>query len=85
MKEGPDRSHLAGIAVGSAALLCGMMAVLVIMTAPASFRVANGDPPTPGASGLARPHAPLDRAPGEPLEVPFVGEKQARRPDSNPR
>jgi hypothetical protein len=85
MKEGPDRFRLAGIAVGCAALLCGTMAVLVFMTAPGSFRAASGDPTPPGASGLARPHAPLDRAPGEPLEVPFVGEKQARRPASNPR
>jgi hypothetical protein len=35
MKEGRDRSHLAGIAVGCAVLLVGMMAILVIATEPA--------------------------------------------------
>jgi hypothetical protein len=28
---------------------------------------------------LARPHQPLDRAPGEPLDSLFAGEKSARR------
>jgi hypothetical protein len=57
------------------------MAVLVIATGPVSFQVARNDLPPPGASGLAQPHVPLDRASGEPLEAPFVGEKNgpARR------
>jgi hypothetical protein len=68
MKDGRDRSHLIGIAVGCAALLGGMMAVLVSTTEPVGFQVARSDPPPAGASGLSRPHVPLDRAPGEPLE-----------------
>jgi hypothetical protein len=74
MKIGRDRSLLAGIAVGCAALLIGMIALLVITPEPAGFHAASNDPPAAGASGLARPHEPLDRAPGEPLEAPFVGE-----------
>lgn len=82
MKEGHDRSHFAGFAVGCAALLVGMMAVLVITTEPASFPLASNDPPAAGISGLARPHEPLDRAPGEPLEAPFVGERFGRHAGS---
>jgi hypothetical protein len=75
MNEARDRSQLAGIAAGCAAVLIGMMALLVIAPEPAGFQVAGNDPPAAGASGLARPHGPLDRAPGEALEAPFVGEK----------
>ncbi len=79
MKERRDRSHLAEIVVGCIALLVSVMAVVAISTGPGGFLVANNDPATAGASGLARPHEPLDRAPGEPLEPPFAGEKTARR------
>jgi hypothetical protein len=82
MKEGRERTHLAGVAVACAALLAGVMAVLVIAPEPAGVRVASNDPPAAGASGLARPHEPLDRAPGEPLEPPFVGETMAGRAGS---
>jgi hypothetical protein len=51
------------------------MAVLVIATGPVSFQVARNDLPPPGASGLAQPHVPLDRASGEPLE-PLFGRKK---------
>ncbi|MBR0692005.1 hypothetical protein [Bradyrhizobium lablabi] len=32
-------------------------------------RLAGNDVPA-GTTGLARPHPPLDRAPGQPLETP---------------
>jgi hypothetical protein len=83
MKEGRRRFHPAGIAVGCAALLAGVMAVAAITTEPAGFQLASSDPLVAGASALARPHQPLDRAPGEPLEVPFVGEKMVRRAGSS--
>jgi hypothetical protein len=47
MKEGRDRSHLAGIAVGCAVLLVGVLAMLA--TEPASFQVASNDPLAAGA------------------------------------
>src|SRR5947207_12204828 len=79
MQVGRDRYDLAGIAVGWAALLAGAIAVVAIATEPASLRVASNDSPAVGASGLARPHQPLDRAPGEPLDFLFAREKSARR------
>jgi putative membrane protein len=71
MKDASDRSRIVGIAVGCAALLGGMMAVMVGTTETATFHVAGNDPPTPGASALARSHRPLDRAPGERLQSPW--------------
>jgi len=72
MKDASDRSRIVGIAVGCAALLGGMMAVMVGTTETATFHVAGNDPPTPGASALARPHQPLDRAPGDGASRRFV-------------
>ena len=85
MKEGrerDERDYRARAVVDCTALLVGVMVVVAIATGPAGFQVANNDPATAGASGLARPHEPLDRAPGEPLETPLVGEKTARRAGS---
>jgi len=73
-REGDERDHRAGVVVGCAALSVGVMVVVAIATGPAGFQTANNDPAPAGASGLARPHEPLDRAPGEPLEVPLLGE-----------
>jgi len=77
-QEGRNRSHVAGIALACAALWVGMAAVLVLTSESGSFQVASNDPRAAGVSGLARPHEPLDRAPGEPLELPFMAEKMAR-------
>jgi hypothetical protein len=82
MKEGRERDHRAEVVVGCAALLVVVMAVVAITTGPAGFQMANNDPAPAGASGLARPHEPLDRSPGEPLEVPLLGEKTVRRAGS---
>jgi hypothetical protein len=55
------------------------MAVLILGAAVAAFaitreqdnsRIVSNGQPAPGASGIARPHPPLDRAPGEPLQKP---------------
>lgn len=35
------------------------------------LQVVSNDQPTAGASSIARPHPPLDRAPGEPLKTPL--------------
>jgi hypothetical protein len=33
--------------------------------------MVSNDQPAAGSSGIARPHPPLDRAPGEPLRAPL--------------
>jgi hypothetical protein len=82
MEKSRDGDHRAGVVIGCAALLIGVMAIVAIANGPAGFQVANNDPATAGASGLARPHEPLDRAPGDPLDVPLLGE---RRPGAQVR
>lgn len=42
-------------------------------------RTASIDAP-PGTTGLARPHPPLDRAPGEPLQVTGMPSSARQRP-----
>ena len=32
-----------------------------------THKVSSNDTPPPGTTGLAKPHQPLDRAPGEPI------------------
>jgi len=44
------------VGIGAAALLAEHRRVLL-----------SSDQPAAGSSGIARPHPPLDRAPGEPL------------------
>ena len=34
-------------------------------------QLVSNDQPAAGSSGMARPHPPLDRAPGEPLKTPL--------------
>jgi hypothetical protein len=51
--------------VASATLLAAAIAICLILS-------QHGDPQpsaVAGASGMARPHPPLDRAPGQPLQL----------------
>jgi tellurite resistance protein len=63
------RNHDGLKRVASAILLAAVIAVC--MVAP------QYSDPTPqsavaGVSGMARPHPPLDRAPGQPLQIPVL-------------
>jgi hypothetical protein len=62
-----DRLCLMGLAC--ATLLAAMIAGFVLTTNHNGSRVGSSEPQVVGASSLARPHPPLDRAPGEPLEA----------------
>jgi hypothetical protein len=54
-----------------------LAAVIVVAAAFAIFgenagpQLVSNDQPAAGSSGMARPHPPLDRAPGEPLKAPL--------------
>lgn len=54
-----------------------LAAVMVVAAAFAIFgenagpQLVSNDQPAAGSSGMARPHPPLDRAPGEPLKAPL--------------
>jgi hypothetical protein len=53
------------VAVGAVA------AAFAIIGEDAGLRMVSNDQPAAGSSGMARPHPPLDRAPGEPLKTPL--------------
>jgi hypothetical protein len=53
-------------------LVAAIAAACAVTAERNGIRIASNDPPpAAGSSGIARPHPPLDRAPGEALEVPL--------------
>jgi hypothetical protein len=56
---------IALVAVGAIA------AAFAIFGIEAGQQLVSNDQPAVGSSGMARPHPPLDRAPGEPLKTPL--------------
>jgi hypothetical protein len=59
-------------ALRAAIFLVAVIAAACAVTAERNgIRMAGNDPPAAGSSGIARPHPPLDRAPGEALQVPL--------------
>ena len=61
----PLRTILAAILILAIAI-----AAFVITREHDNSRIVSNSQPAPGASGIARPHPALDRAPGEPLQKP---------------
>jgi hypothetical protein len=66
------RDRLRAVTIACAMLSAAIIAALVIATQREPPHVASSDPAVAGTSGLARPHPPLDRAPGEPLGATAV-------------
>ena len=58
--------HDPAVALFAATVIMGLLAVTVMTFDWGDTRMASNDTP-PGAAGLARPHPPLYRAPGQPL------------------
>jgi hypothetical protein len=50
--------------------LAALLAISAILSDRGQQMVRN-DEPAAGSSGMARPHPPLDLAPGEPLKAPL--------------
>jgi len=48
-----------------------LAAAFAIVTDRAGQQMVRNDQPPAGSSGMARPHPPLDRAPGEALKTPL--------------
>ena len=53
------------------ALVAVVAAAFAILGQDAGRQLVSNDQPAAGSSGMARPHPPLDRAPGEPLKTPL--------------
>jgi hypothetical protein len=67
-------SHRAAAVVFAIAVMVASILAFVTTLERSGTRVANNVTP-PGTTGLARPRAPLDRAPGQPVLGP---ERQSR-------
>jgi hypothetical protein len=62
-----DRNiHRTAVTIFAVALTLALTAALVTTLQHVDIRHANNEA-QPGTIGLAQPHAPLDRAPGEPV------------------
>jgi hypothetical protein len=61
-----DRSHRIAVAIFAVALAVVLVAAFVTTLENVDTRHAR-NVAQPGTIGLAKPHAPLDRAPGEPV------------------
>jgi hypothetical protein len=61
-----DRNIRTAIMIFAVALTLALIAAFVTTAEQVDIKHANNEA-QPGTIGLARPHAPLDRAPGEPV------------------
>lgn len=61
-------SHRTALILFAFALALALIAATVTTLENVKTRVASNDTP-PGTTGLAKPHPPLDRAPGVPIEI----------------
>jgi hypothetical protein len=51
--------------------LAAVAAAVAILGEDARLQMVSNDQPAAGSSGMARPHPPLDLAPGKPLKAPL--------------
>ena len=65
MRNEPE-SHRTADILFAVAVIIAMLAALVTTVERIDTRTASNDSP-PGTTGLAKPHPPLDRAPGQPV------------------
>ena len=59
-------THRTAVTIFAVALTFALIAAFIATLEHVDIRLAN-DEARPGTIGLAKPHAPLDRAPGEPV------------------
>jgi hypothetical protein len=59
-------SHHTAVLLFAVAMIIAILAAMITMLERVDTRTANNETP-PGTMGLAKPHPPLDRAPGQPL------------------
>jgi hypothetical protein len=59
-------SHRSAVALFALAVIMAIVAAFVITFDRVDTRTATNDTP-PGTTGLARPHPPMDRSPGQPV------------------
>jgi hypothetical protein len=52
-------------------VMVAITAIFAITVERNGIRIASDEQSAAGSSGMARPHPPLDRAPGEALRIPL--------------
>ena len=63
-----DPNDRTALALSAVALAIALVVATTVTLERVNTRTASNDSP-PGTVGLARPHPPLDRAPGEPIQT----------------
>lgn len=63
-----DPNDRAALALAAVALAIAIVVASTVTLERVNTRSASNDAP-PGTVGLAKPHPPLDRAPGEPIQT----------------
>ncbi|SDI10709.1 hypothetical protein SAMN05216338_101798 [Bradyrhizobium sp. Rc2d] len=63
-----DPNDRVALALSAVALAIAIVVASTVTLERVNTRTASNDAP-PGTVGLARPHPPLDRAPGEPIQT----------------
>jgi hypothetical protein len=58
--------HRTAVVLFAVAVIIAIVAAFVTTLERVDTRTANNETP-PGTTGLAKPHPPLDRSPGEPV------------------
>ena len=71
------------LVLSAIALVIAIAVASAVTLEHVNMRMAGNDTP-PGTTGLARPHPPLDRAAGEPIQTTGMpsGANVRRRPDN---
>ena len=67
-------SHRTAIILFAVAVIIAIVAAFVTPLEQADTGTANNETP-PATTGLAKPHPPLDRSPGQPVLGPPVGDR----------
>lgn len=63
-----DNQNRTALLLSAIALAIAIVAASTVTMVDVNTRTASNDTP-PGTTGLARPHPPLDRAAGEPIQT----------------
>ena len=68
------KSHRIAIVLFAVAVMIAIVVAFVTPPEQADTGAANNETP-PATTGLAKPHPPLDRSPGQPVLGPPVGDR----------
>ncbi len=74
-----DSQDRTALVVSAVALAIALVVASMVTMERVNTRTASNDTP-PGTTGLAKPHPPLDRAAGEPIQTVGTSSHVRQRP-----